>query len=253
MDFDRDPFPPSLPPFDGTWILGENVNDAMEETGSDFDPMNFDSPDANPYWSEATSLQSTAKPSGNTSSTDKSTTLDASFSSQSPESSLPDSSSSDSSRNQHKRNHSSDSSQYGALGGDGDIQMAGDTPMANGIVIGAGLVEDQVQDKPTPPTDFDSSNRAMECHFDFDSAASSPSPYNGSKSMPNDSKSTKPIKMPYRIPQRYGYGRAFGTSAGASKVGIYSKCGDCFVRCIKLWANLCIMLSALPTHPSPQL
>ena len=253
MEFNRDPFPPSLPDFDGTRILGESMNDAMEATGFEFDAMNFESPDVDPYWSEETSFQSTAKPNGNTSSTDRSTTLDASFSSQSPESSLPDSSSSDSSRNQHKRNHSSDSSQYGALGGDGDIQMAGDTPMANGIVIGAGLVEDQVQDKPTPPTDFDSSNRAMECHFDFDSAASSPSPYNGSKSMLNDSISTKPIKVPYRIAQIYGSGRPFGTSAGVSKVGIYSECGNCFVRRIKLWANLCTILSALPTHPSLQL
>lgn len=228
MEFDRDPFPPSLPHFDGTRILGENVNDAMEENGFDFDAMNFDSPDGNLYWEDATSYQSTAKPNGNASSTEKSTTLDASFSSQSPESSLPDSSSSDSSQNQHKRNHSSDSSQYGALGGDGDIQMAGDTPMANGIVIGAGLVEDQVHDKPTPPTDVDLSNRAMECHFDFDSAASSPSPYHGSKSTLNDSNSTKPIKMPYRIPQRTGYGRAYGTSAGVSKVGIYGKCDICF-------------------------
>ena len=227
MEFDRDPFPPSLPLFDGTRILGENVDVAMEENGFDFDAMNFDSPDPNLYWEDATSYQSTAKPNGNASSADKSTTLDASFSSQSPESSLPDSSSSDSSQNQHKRNHSSDSSQYGALAADGDIQMAGNTPMANGIVIGAGLVEDQVQDKPTPPTDVDLSNRAMECHFDFDSAASSPSPYYGSKSMLNDSKSTKPIKMPYRIPRRGGYSHGFGTSAGVSKVSICSKCSNC--------------------------
>ena len=228
MEYDRDPFPPSLPHFDGTRILGENVGVAMEENGFDFDAMNFDSPDTNLYWEDSTSYQSTAKPNGNASSADKSTTLDASFSSQSPESSLPDSSSSDSSQNQHKRNHSSDSSQYGALAADGDIRMAGDTPMANGIVIGAGLVDDQVQDKPTPPTDVDLSNRAMECHFDFDSAASSPSPYYGSKSMLNDSKSSKPIKMPYRIPQRGGYSHGFGTSAGVSKVSIYSKCSSCF-------------------------
>lgn len=252
MEFDRDPFPPSLPYFDGTRILGENVDGAMEENGFDFNAMNFDSPDANAYWEDATSYQSTAKPSGNASSTDKSNALVASFSSQSPESSLPDSSSSDSSRNQHKRNHSSDSSQYGALGGDGDIQMAGNTPMANGIVIGAGLVEDQVLDKPTPPTDVDLSNRAMECHFDFDSAASSPSPYQGSKGMLNDSKSTKPIKMPYRIPQRAPYSRGYGTSAEVSKVGICSKSNDSSIRRIRLWADSCTILSALPTRLSPQ-
>ena len=201
---------------------------AMEENGFDFDAMNFDSPDTNLYWEDATSYQSTAKPNGNSSSADKSTTLDAPFSSQSPESSLPDSSSSDSSQTQHKRNHSSDSSQYGALAADGDIQMAGNTPMANGIVVGAGLVEDQVHNKPSPPTDVDLSNRVMECHFDFESAASSPGHFNGSNRMVNESRSTKPIKMPYRNPQRAGYSHGFSTSAGVSKVSICSKCGNYF-------------------------
>lgn len=226
MELDRDPFPPSLPHFDGTRIVGENVDVAMEEDAFKFEAMNFDSPDTHLYWDDATSCQSTAKPNGNTSSANKSTTLDAPFSSQSPESSLPDSSSSDSSQNQHKRNHSSDSSQYGALAADGDIQMAGDTPMANGIVIGAGLVEDQVQTKPSPPTDVDLSNRAMECHFDFESAASSPGHYYSSNHMLKDSKSTKPIEMPYRMTQRGGYSHSFGTSAGVSTVSICSKCGN---------------------------
>ena len=226
MEFDRDPFPPSLPHFDGTRILGESVDVAMDENGYDFNGLNFDSPDINPYWEEATSYQSTAKPNGNTSTAEKSTTLDAPFSSQSPESSLPDSSSSDSSQNQHKRNHSSDSSQYGALAADGDIQMAGDTPMANGIVIGAGLMEDQIHDKPSPPTDVELSNRAMDCQFDFDNAATTPDRYLDPRKMLNDSQSTKPIKMPLRISQRDGYNHGFGTSAGVSKVSIYSKCGS---------------------------
>ena len=228
MEFDRDPFPPSLPHFDGTRILGESVDVAMEENGFDFNGVNFDSPDTNPYWEEATSYQSTAKPNGNTSTADKPTTVDAPFSSQSPESSLPDSSSSDSSQNQHKRNHSSDSSQYGALAADGDIQMAGDTPMANGIVIGAGLMEDQIHDKPSPPTDVELSNRAMECHFDFNKATATPDHCLDPQRMLKDSQSTKPIEMPYRISQRGGYSHGFGTSAGVSKVSNYSKCGNYF-------------------------
>ena len=195
------------------------MDNAMDENGFDFDAMSFESPDGNPYWEDATSYQSTAKPNDNGSSTERPRMLDASFS-QSPESSLPDSSSSDSSQNHHKRDHSSDSSQYGALGADGDVQMTADAPMANGIAIGASLVEDPARDKSSPATDVDSSNRAMECHFDFDSAASSPSPYSSSNTAPNDPRSTKPIKMPYRDSPKAGFGYGFGPYAGASKASI---------------------------------
>ena len=252
MEFDRDPFPPSLPHFDGTRILGESVDVAMEENGYDYNALNFDSPASNPYWEEATSYQSTAKPNGNTSIADNSTTLDAPFASQSPESSLPDSSSSDSSQNQHKRNHSSDSSQHGALAADGDIQMAGDTPMANGIVIGAGLVEDQVHHKPSPPTDLELSNRVMEGQFGFEAATATPDHCIDPRKMLNDSQSTKPVAMPYRISQQGGYSHGFGTSARVSEVSIYSSCSSCSIRHTRSQADLCTMLSVLPKHHSPQ-
>ncbi|KAK3169804.1 hypothetical protein OEA41_009188 [Lepraria neglecta] len=225
MDVHNDPFPLSLPQFDGPRILGEDMNDAIEEGGLDFASLNFDSPENNLYWDDATSYQSPAKSNGNNASAPRVAMMETS--SQSPESSLPDSSSSDSSNNRHKRNHSSDSSQVGALGADGDIRMTGDTPVPNGILIGADPAEDRVNDQPSPATDVDVSNRAMECHFDFDSAASSPSPHSDPTSAFNNSKSMKSTKMTYRTSQNTGFGHGFGPGfgpySGALKVSIRTR------------------------------
>lgn len=220
MDVHNDPFPLSLPQFDGPRILGEDMNGAIEESGLDFQSMNFDSPENNLYWDDATSYQSPAKSNGNNASAPRLTMMETS---QSPESSLPDSSSSDSSNNRYKRNHSSDSSQVGAWGADGDMQMTGDTPVPNGILIGADPAEDRVNDQPSPATDVDISNRAMECHFDFDSAASSPSPHSDPTSTFINSKSMKSMKLTYRTSQNTGFGHGFGPYSGALKVSIRTR------------------------------
>lgn len=199
MDFDNDPFP-FLPKFNEPQIFDANMNDAMEEGGVGFPELPFDSPSfwnntigASPVPSKSIGSQAIKQP-----------LMDPAFS-QSPESS----SASDSSNNQHKRNHSSDSSQSGALAGDGHVLM-------NGIVIGADI-EDHVSDKSSPATDVDLSNRAMECHFDFDSAASSPSPFPDTKSAFKSS-SVRSIKMPYRSSPSAGLGHGFGPYQAVSKV-----------------------------------
>ena len=219
MDLRHDPFPPSLPQLDGARILGENMNDSMEDNGVDLTYMTFDSPEPNVYWDEATSYQSPAKSNANHVPASRPAMVGPSYS-QSPESSLPDSSSSDSTNNRHKRNHSSDSSQAGAFGADGDIHMTEDTPVPNGILIGVDPAAEQANDQPSSATDVDSSNRAMECHFDFDSAASSPSPNSNPLSTFGNVRPAKPIIMPYRTSQKAGLGHGFGPYSGALKVSI---------------------------------
>ena len=217
MDAHNDPFPLSLPQFDQPRVFGEDMNDAIGEGGLDFVSMTFGSPENHPYWDDATSYQSPAKSNGNNASAPRIAMMETS---QSPESSLPDSSSSDSSNNRHRRNHSSDSSQIGALGADGDIQMIGNTSAPNGILIGADPADNRVNDQPFPATDVDVSNRAMESHFDFDSAASSPSPHSYPTSTFNNSRLTASIQIPYRSSQKAGSGHGPGPYSGALKVSI---------------------------------
>ena len=199
MDFDTDP-PPFLPNFDEPQIFDANMNDAFEGGGLEFPELHFDSPG---FWGN-TSGASPMPSKSNGSQATKPPFVGPEFS-HSPESS----SASDSSNNQHKRNHSSDSSQSGALAGDGDVLM-------NGIVIGADI-EDQASDKSSPATDVDLSNRAMECHFDFDSAASSPSHFTDTKSAFKPS-SVRSIKMPYRSSPNAGLSHGFGPYQVVSKV-----------------------------------
>ena len=200
MEFDNDPFP-FLPKFDEPQIFDANMNDAMEEGGFEFSEMHFDSPG---FWNNTMGGDASIPSKSNGSQAIKQPFLGPAFS-QSPESS----SASDSSNNQHKRNHSSDSSQSGALAGHGAASV-------NGIVIGADIA-DQGSDKSSPATDVDLSNRAMECHFDFDSAASSPSPFADTK--PNfKSSSLRSIKMPYRCSPNAGLSHGFGPYQAVSKV-----------------------------------
>ena len=77
-----------------------------------------------------------------------------------PWSDSPESSASSDGSNQHKRKFSNESS------GDGNASMA-DTPMANGILIGADPV-------PEPGMDDEATNKFMDGIVDFDRAASSP-------------------------------------------------------------------------------
>ncbi|KAK4698010.1 hypothetical protein P7C71_g146, partial [Lecanoromycetidae sp. Uapishka_2] len=197
MDYDNDPFPRSLPHVDEPRIFDSNMADTSGDNGIDFSSNLFDSPSYNPYspeqnpyaW-EGASLQTATK----------SAMTGPSFS-HSPESSLPDSSSSDSSNNQRKRNHSSASSGSGALGAMGDIHMRDDTVDPRGIIIGADPVEDPMQGQPSLVTDLDSSNRAMEYHFDFDSAASSPTPRSETKPTYKSLSSMRSAKVPDRPTQ----------------------------------------------------
>lgn len=186
--------------FDEPQIFDANMNDAMEDGGIEFPDLQFDSPS---FWNNTIGASPVAS-KANGSQAIKQPFLGPTYS-QSPESS----SASDSSNNQHKRNHSSDSSRSGALAGDGDVSM-------NGILIGAGT-EDQASDKSSPVTDVDLSNRAMECHFDFDSAASSPSPFSDTKPAFKPS-SVRSIKMPYRSSPNTGFTHGFGPFSAASKV-----------------------------------
>lgn len=199
MEFDNDPFP-FLPKFDGPQIFDANMNDAMEEGGLDFPELQFDSPG---FWNNT--IGASPLPSkSNGGQAIKQQLISPAFS-QSPESS----SASDSSHNQHKRNHSSDSSRSGALAGDGDVLM-------NGILIGADM-EDQASDESSPTTDVDLSNRAMECHFDFDSAASSPNPFSDTKPAFKPS-SVRSIKMPYRCSATTAFTHGYGPLSAVSKV-----------------------------------
>lgn len=204
MEFDNDPFP-FLPKFDEPQIFDANMNDAMEEGGLEFPELQFDSPG---FWNNT--IGASPVPSKtNCRQAIKQPFMGPAFS-QSPESS----SASDSSNNQHKRNHSSDSSRSGALAGDGDVSM-------NGILIGADM-GDHASDKSSPATDVDLSNRAMECHFDFDSAASSPSPFSDTKPSFKPS-SVRSIKMPYRSSPNAGFTHGFGPHPAVSKVSHCSK------------------------------
>ena len=199
MELDNDPFP-FLPKFDEPQIFDANMNDAMEEGGLEFPELQYDS---SGFWNNAI-VASPVPSKSNGSQATKQPFIGPAFS-QSPESS----SASDSSNNQHKRNHSSDSSRSGALAGDGDVST-------NGILIGADM-EDQASDKSSPTTDVDLSNRAMECHFDFDSAASSPSPFLDTKPVFKPSL-VRSIKMPYRSSPNAGFAPGFGSYPAVPKV-----------------------------------
>ncbi len=200
MEFDNDPFP-LLPNFDEPHIFDANMNGSMEEGDLEFPGLQYDSPG---FWNNNTIGASPMPSKPNGSQAIKQPFMGPAFS-QSPESS----SASDSSNNQHKRNHSSDSSRSGALAGDGDVSM-------NGILRGTDM-EDQGSDKSSPATDVDLSNRAMECHFDFDSAASSPTPFSDTKPAFKSS-SARSMKMPYRSSANTGFTHGFGPYPAVSKV-----------------------------------
>ncbi len=214
MEFDNDPFTRSLPHIDEPRILDSNMTDAQGDNGFDFTSNFFDSPSHNPYSPEQNAY---AWNGSSFQTATKSAMAGPSFS-DSPESSMPDSSSSDSSKNQHKRSPSLVSSGSGELGGHGDSLMMEDTVDPRGITIGADTVEDQVLGQASTTTDLDSSNRAMECHFDFESAASTPSPYSDTKLAYKSPSTIKSEKMPYRTVRNTGSSHGVGPYAGTSKV-----------------------------------
>lgn len=135
--------------------------------------------------------------------------------SHSPESSPPDSSSDTSTR--LKRNDSSNSSQSGLLAG--DLSMTDD---AFPVAWRGGLktVEDKFAEglkgeMPSADADVDMSNRAMEDDFDFESAASSPSPPLDLEAL--SSSDIRGLKMPIRSP-RPGPASSLNHQYGVPKV-----------------------------------
>ena len=200
MELDIDPFPP-LAKLDEPQIFDVSMNDAIDEGELEFSEFQLDSLG---FWNSNTVGASSVPDKSNGSQAIKQPFIGPAYS-QSP----PSSSASDSSNNQHKRNHSSDSSRSGVLAGDGDASM-------NGILIGANM-EDRASDKASLATDVDLSNRAMECHFDFDSAASSPTPFSDTKPALKSS-SVRSIKMPYRSSANAGLTHGCGHYPVVSKV-----------------------------------
>ena len=209
MDFDGDPFPPSLPSFEGPRIFDPHTTEVMEGDNAQFDPMLFGSPN---FYSS--SYQPPTKSQGNHTIVNP---AHLGLTMPQPPESLADSSSSDSSNYQHERKHSSDSSRSGAPFVDGGDQSAESFSGSAGIIIGASPRESIPNDKHLSSADFDSSNRAMECHFDFDSAASSPIPQPESKQLTTFSP-VRPRNIPLRPNQRSGAGSGAAPIFGQTQV-----------------------------------
>lgn len=179
-----DPFPSSLPlpGFDSPRIFDSEMAGTMEDGGLEFftSAIPQDSPGqlfggdtlaTSPYQSPIP-VKSIRAPS------DTKRTVNGAVFSASPDSSLQDSSSDSSVR--HKRKVSSNSSQSAI--------PVRDVTMADGVHMNPwkdddpmlGVVEPNISflaSNLPVETNFELSNRAMENDFDFDSAASSPSPY----------------------------------------------------------------------------
>jgi hypothetical protein len=202
MDSNDDPFPASLPR-----ILDTSMTEALEEHGLDFDPTLYDSQNF---------FSTTSQPSHKFDGTGivaTSTGMDPP-STQFAES-LPDSSSSGSFRDQHKRNDSAESSRSGAVDADGGTYMADYSPGLKAIAIGESPIEARVLQERSPSPDLDTSNRAMESHFDFESAASSP--ITCLDMLPNPT-SSRPRVVPPRSSPNFGLADGNGPHSGRPKV-----------------------------------
>lgn len=176
MDSGNDPFPPSLPSFDSPQIFDTDMTDAMQDGDHFFNSaMPHDSP--GPFLRDEMFMNSPYQSPLSTKSQnvrlDTNSKLNEVALSTSPDSSLQDSSSDSSS--QHKRKTSSRSSHSGLL--PQDIGM-------NNHTYSESWRNAEVGSNVKPVTNHEGSNhiagdfndRAMEHDFDFDSAASSPSP-----------------------------------------------------------------------------
>ncbi|MCJ1392710.1 hypothetical protein MMC18_005581 [Xylographa bjoerkii] len=199
MNSASDPFPPSLPcldspPFFDAEIVGTTQNEDLYfgSALSQESPGRFFNEDA----FAASPFQSPAPKRARNPSTQTANASTGNHLSGSPESSLQDSSSDSSGR--HKRRTSSKSSLSGLTGHD---QVMSGTPSS-------GWKSDDIMDITTEPifdfscatapiyNGYDFSNRAMETDFDFESAASSPSPAISASTPVHHT--TRHIAIPYR-------------------------------------------------------
>ena len=201
-----DPFPPSLPGYESPRIYDSNLKETMEDIGAEYYDNNYASPGN--LFSDQTLNNSpyspiTVKTSDNVPST--SSHLAGPNWSNSPESS----SSSDSS-NRHERKNSSESSAMG------DPSVV-DTPVASGILIGTDPVD-------TNAMDDEESNKFMASAFDFESAASSPTPILDAKAGPQGTQSNS-IRMPVRsVPIVKPASSFTSRSSGSSVSGNFESC-----------------------------
>ena len=209
MDLDSDPFPLSLPSFEEPRIFDPHTTEVMEGDTFQYDPMLFGSPN---FFSN--SYQPPTKTQGNQTVVNP---AHLGLAMPQPPESLADSSSSDSSNNQHDRKHSSDSSGSGVQFLDGGDQSVEGSSGPAGILIGASPQEIVPSDEQYSSVEFDSSNRAMECHFDFDSAASSPNTQPESRHL-TDFSPAGPRKIPLRPNHRLGAGSGAAATVGRPQV-----------------------------------
>lgn len=201
-----DPFPPSLPlpGFESPRIFDSDMAGTMGDGGLEFfsSAMPQDSP-GQLFGGDtlATSPYQPPMPAKSISApSDTKRTLNGAAFSASPDSSLQDSSSDSSVR--QKRKVSSNSS-HSAI-------PVRDITMANGVHMNPWKDDDPMLGVAEPngnflasslpaQTNFELSNRAMENDFDFDSAASSPSPYATTSTMgPMANNSARDFAVPYR-------------------------------------------------------
>lgn len=183
MDPTHHPFLSSVPDFKEPRIIDSSMTEGLPEYSLDLDSVTFGSLYKSNYGHSALDSSDLGVPFG-----------------QSPGSST-EISSSDSDSNQYECNSSFESSRSGAPIVEGDAQMADGiadgTPVSNAIQTDSSVIEARPNDEQTVSADLDSSNRAMECHFDFDSAASSPSPRPNTSQLINSSP-VRPRMIPVR-------------------------------------------------------
>ena len=174
-----DPFPPSLPGYESPQIYDSGLKETMEDIGAEYYDNNYTSPSNlfsdqslhdSPYSSAA------VKTTDNTPST-TSHLADPNWSNS------PESSSSSDSSNRHERKNSSESSAMGE-------PAVADTPVANGILIATDPFDANAMDD-------EASNKFMASAFDFESAASSPTPIFNTKAGTEGTQSNS-IRMPVR-------------------------------------------------------
>lgn len=196
-----DPFPPSLPGYESPHIYDSNMTDAMEDLQGDLGDPGYSYPSPFHLFSEQTPNSSAylSTPLKNTeNASSKSSQLLAPHWSQSP-----DSSSGSDSSNHHERKNSNESS------------AMGETPVPNGILVGADPVDADAADE-------EASNKFMNFAFDFESAASSPSPALDKKASHQGSH-PQGIKMPVRPIPVVQPVNSYTSKSSGSSVSTYSE------------------------------